>query len=63
MGCQLGKGAKMHKFVVYIHWSQTDHDHYLVSAKDKKDAERVIKEMLGGQFWIMGVSKISKDFS
>lgn len=53
----------MYKFVVYVHWSQTDWDYYLVNADNKKDAEKIAREKLGGEFWIMGVMKISKELN
>jgi hypothetical protein len=53
----------MKKFVVYIHWSQTDHAHYLVKATSKDHARAVIKDKLAGHYHIMGVSEITGDFT
>jgi len=59
-GVQLNEAAQK-KFAVSVAWSQTDHETVLVSASDKKDAERIVKEKLEGIHHITGTLLITKE--
>lgn len=51
----------MKTFAVSIAWSQTEHETVLVTAKDRKDAEKVTKQKLPGIHHVTGVSEIALD--
>jgi hypothetical protein len=59
----LDEATNIKKFAVSVAWSQTDHETFLVSAKNRKDAEKVLKSKLKGTFMIKGASEIIKDLS
>ena len=48
----------MNKYVVYIHWSQTESDYILVRAANKEAAKEKVLEKYKG-IWIVGVHEIS----
>ena len=51
----------MNKYVICIHWSQTDIGHILVEAETRKEALETLKQNQKGFYHVMGCSKITSE--